>query len=275
VKIILHPELSDYQIDLLLRYADPTYRLSRGEWPDFLRAIDLLALSGVKWGEQSYSFRGFYTAFVDKVYATTFLAELVGLQDLTTGSGLIRAYSDHIKADLATLGLKTKGTLEERCLLVFCLYWWTSFGKGYLYEVEIFRDLDEAGITFVPHDLLQEGERFSPYDLAVCGLRGDVKTSTYFLQIVPAVEQYVDFYITRLYHVEQRQWRRVVIMTLKGWQVIDGATVPAPFERILERFPAVVEFTVHGQSFVAVEYSHWKEKVRAWQSQEEKKKNAP
>jgi hypothetical protein len=76
VKIILHPELSDYQIDLLLRYADPTYRLSRGEWPDFLRAIDLLALSGVEWGEQSYSFRGFYTAFVDKVYATTFLAEL-------------------------------------------------------------------------------------------------------------------------------------------------------------------------------------------------------
>jgi hypothetical protein len=67
--------------------------------------------------------------------------------------------------------------------LAYCLYFWESFAAGYAFEVEIFRDLSASGIRFKAHDIRTRRSRLSPYDLEIMGLRGDVKTSFYFLYV--------------------------------------------------------------------------------------------
>lgn len=52
---------------------------------------------------------------------------------------------------------------------------------GYAFEVEIYRDLKNSGIDFQAHDIRKRVSRFSAYDLKVLNLKGDIKTSLYFL----------------------------------------------------------------------------------------------
>lgn len=50
-------------------------------------------------------------------------------------------------------------------------------------EVAVYRDLEQAGIAFQAHDLRRREERFTSYDVIVFGQEGDIKASTYFLNV--------------------------------------------------------------------------------------------
>ncbi len=169
------------------------------------------------------------------------------------------------------LGLSLAGTRAERLLLAHCLYWWNSFGKGYLYEVTIFRDLRATGIRFVGHDLRHREERLSPSDLVVLGHHGDIKTSTYFLHVTRTFPLRHDFYITRLFEVGKRKWHDAVILKPSFWMEINGEPQLGSIEETLRFFPQAVLVEVHNVQLIVVSYEYWKQKVKIRQQQEGRK----
>jgi hypothetical protein len=275
VNIVLNPRLSEEQIHLIIKYADTSYLLSREEWLELLKAIDLLGGSGLEYQGRWYTFTSFYSRFIDKVYATLFLRDLVNLEDVTIqGTSLLQSYSSWILNTLATLGVTEAVTRSERCLLSFCIYWWTSFGKGYIREIIIFRDLEQSRIHFVAHDLTAEEARFAPHNLIISGMRGDVKTSTYFLHTARALAQQNDFYITRLYDAKRRQWLDVVFMAPQTWQIINGETTESTLEYLPEILPSAAHIRVGRKQFVVIGYEDWKGKIKAMQATKEGSEHA-
>ena len=83
-----------------------------------------------------------------------------------------------IAADLTQAHLFQPGRPATRLLLAHCLYWWRSFTVGYALEIEIQRNLQESGIEFEAHDLLQREERLFPYDILVSGFKRGIKNDT-------------------------------------------------------------------------------------------------
>ncbi|MCI0485831.1 MAG: hypothetical protein L0229_04435 [Blastocatellia bacterium] len=130
---------------------------------------------------QTRRFAAFYDEFAEDRYAARFIEALQGLTDVEAdGLTLVSDFAERVLTDLEQAGVPSAGSVGERRLIAFCHYWWTSFGKGYVREVTVFRDLTAAGIAFDAHDLSDKRQRFSPYDLTVSGWRGDIKTSTLF-----------------------------------------------------------------------------------------------
>ncbi|MFQ6044180.1 MAG: hypothetical protein ACE5PV_25275 [Candidatus Poribacteria bacterium] len=231
-----------------------------------MKAIDLLGSSGLEYQGRWYTFTSFYSRFIDKVYATSFLRDLVNLDDVAaTGTALLQSYSSRILSTLEDFGVTEAITRGERCLLSFCIYWWTSFGKGYIREVIIFRDLEQSRIHFVAHDLTAEYARFAPHNLIISGMRGDVKTSTYFLHTARVLAQQNDFYITRLYDAKRRQWLDVVFMTPQTWRIINGETIESTLEHLPEILPSATHIRVGRNQFVVIGYEYWKRKIKAMQ----------
>lgn len=104
-------------------------------------------------------------------------------EDLSVeGSRLAAQYARQIRPVLQSAGLLKRDVPYSVLLQGYCLYWWQSFARGYAFEVTIMRDLFADGIDFKMHDVRSKVERFSPADLTVLDLLGDIKTSIYFLQ---------------------------------------------------------------------------------------------
>ena len=158
-------------------------------------------------------------------------------------------------------GFYQKGQAESRWLLIFCLYWWSAFALGYAFEVEIFRDLQAAGVEFFGHDITNREERLSPFDLTVMGLRGDVKYSTWFLTVENARTEGLDFFITQLYDENGAHWLRVVLLTPVARQLIGGVTVPASSAEPLPALPSAI-----AAQLALVRYDEWKACVRTLQT---------
>lgn len=148
------------------------------------------------------------------------------------------------------------------------IYWWQSFSRGYTFELFIMRDLLAGGIEFQMHDIRQPAERYSPADLIVLALLGDIKTSIYFLQEPSANKLPNDFYITRLYE-KGRKRTLVVFQKPAAWEVIEGGvTEPGTLGTILELLPTPIEIERRGIMLIVVEYETWKQMVRQKQSGE-------
>lgn len=141
-----------------------------------------------------------------------------------------------------------------------------SFAKGYSLEIAVFNDLRKSGISFESHDLSNPKERFSKHDLKVGSYCGDIKASTYFLEVARSFPLRMDFYIVRLYRTEARAWRWAVLLSPAFWREINGEPVHAPLEDALIYFPKPVYFEVKKTPLIAVEYAVWKQKVRAFQA---------
>lgn len=221
----------------------------------------------------SQTFAQFYQEVFDRPYSSALLAELLLLDDVE-GEGALRAeeMGKQAAASLSALGLgglQETLTVEQRLLLAYCLYWWGAFAKGYITEIAVFRDLKQSGIVFQAHDLRQAAERFSPDDLTVSGLRGDIKSSTYFLHTARHFPLRHDFYITALFDAQSRQRRRVVMMQADAWDKIDGDTQAAELAQAAALLPQPVAINVKGQRLIVVEYNLWKEKIRAFQTRGE------
>ena len=264
--INLHPQFTETYQRVVLKYLQSPRALSKAEWKEVLTAFDLLALCIVTRKGKRQTFKRFYEEEIDKKYASPFISNLLDMEYVESESAK-RAFAvmEQAKKDLEGMGLREPLTMEQRLLLAFCIYWWGSFAKGYITEIAIFRDLEKEGIQFQPHDLLSQEERFSPWDLAVEGMKGDIKSSTYFLQITRSFPLQHDFYITNLFHPRKRQLLRAVIMKELVWNEINGETVPTTLEFSFSVFPGAAEISVRGQKLIVVEYELWKAKIKSLQ----------
>jgi len=175
---------------------------------------------------------------------------------------IARAVVEHFQNQ----GFFQPGIVETYYLLAFCLYRWWNFARGYIFEVNIFRDLEQSGIVFAAHDLSKPGERYSDFDLIVLGLKGDIKRLLYFLDDLARMPLAHDFYLTRLFHPQTRRPLLIAVMTKRAWDKIDGDTVIVPMEEAAWHLPKVVQADVQDITLFIADYNFWKGKVRAKQA---------
>jgi hypothetical protein len=185
---VLNVELSDdvtgARRALVLRYLGEAERFSLTEWVTLLEAFTVLGRSRAGFEKEVVTFQEFYDRYVDQAYSERFITDLLAEINVTVRAPAIQAgYARHIYQQLRNAPFSLGGTPETVCLLSYCLYWWASFARGYAFEVEIFRDLETAGIDFAAHDLQIREQRFSPCDLIVRGMTEDIKNTTYFLYV--------------------------------------------------------------------------------------------
>jgi hypothetical protein len=266
--IRLNPHLTTRHIIALRHYLSEMKPLTSKQWRTLFEAIDLLSASTVRFRGQEYGFSQFYAEFIDRVHAGPFLDQLYRMGNIRTeGERLRAAVARSIVQWLKANGLDAARTEGAEFLLIFSLYWWTSFCRGYMFELIVFRDLEASGIQFVPHDPRLREERYAPNDFYLGKFRGDVKSSIYFLKNLVALQPTVDLYISRLYDSQRRRYRWVVFMKEQVWKRINGDTIPGTVPQALDLFPQVVSFTIRGQAWVLAEYKMWKAKVLQFQAQ--------
>ena len=131
---------------------------------------------------------------------------------------------------------------------------------GYAFEVEIYRDLTNSGVHFQAHDIRDRAARYSAYDLQILNLKGDIKTSLYFLYTTRSRGVTHDFYITRFYEGKQQR-TLVVLMQPYAWNLINGDTIKALLEEATQQFPLPVMVKIEDRPIVIMEHNVWKERV--------------
>lgn len=268
--IALVTTITERQRELLVRYAARPRSIRPFEWREALTVFDKIGDSRLLHGGQHYTFSAFYNNFVEDCYADSFLKDLNALTDIEVeGFSLLEEYSSKVLSELEQAGVRLTGNVEERCLIAFCHYWWTSFSKGYIREVAIFRDLQASGVSFEAHDLMDKRQRFKSFDLTVSSWRGDIKTSTYFLHVRRSFPLTSDFYIVVLYDEVTRQKLNIVMMKPDLWEKINGPTTSCELCNVARHFPKPVQVTVRGKNLVVVSYSTWKKLILCMQQREE------
>lgn len=269
VRITLPPNLTARHLRVVLKYFEKTNRLSAREWKVALEAFDVLGKGTVAIGRQRMSFRQVYDRYVDRQYADDFIAQLMVLEDLEADAELLQQkIAFDMLARLEREGLYHEEVAGSEYLAAYCLYWWTSFARGYRFELTIFRDLRSSGIVFTAHDLRKRTERRSPYDLVVLRQLGDIKSTTYFLHSARTLPLNCDFYITRLYDPRRRCYLSVVVMTEVAWRALNGEVATVSLETAAGFFPKPVQIVLEGRRFVIAPYDLWKQKVKQRQQEE-------
>lgn len=233
----------------------------REAWQLAIEAFDILGQATLHTPEHTKSFQTLYMEMVDEKYAQPYLQELLALKSVLLESPELWArYARQI-----SLELKQRDWLPlvgGRTLLAYFLYWWGSFARGYAFEVEVFRNLEENGVVFEAHDLTSPVERFSPYDLVVNELTGDIKTSLYFVQLARHFS--VDFFIVRL-HIKRKTMTIAVLLRPEAWESLNGDTVAGTWDNFTHKWPHPVRIRQSGYDVVAIEYEEWKRRVLHWQ----------
>jgi len=223
VEIALPAGFSPEHAAALGQYLRSETRLDRAQWKLIWDATDILRQATVTLEGRTQIFARLYDDLVDRVYADPFIEALYRFDDVPRQAEHRRAkVARQIVANLREAGYYDRAVPESQLLLVFCLYWWQSFTKGYAFEVEVLRDLEATGIPHQAHDLRDRQARLAPFDLMVMGFRGDVKTSTYFFAVERGKGLLHDFYITRLWKRQTRHWQEVVILKPDFWTARPG-----------------------------------------------------
>jgi hypothetical protein len=254
---------------LVLKYlTSGRQSLTLPEWKQVLDGFDLLHLAHVEIKGIVHTFRQLYTVHVAQPFADLFINELLLLENVSHEHQALRARIAHRIVDrLRQAKLRQYGVTESNFLLAYCLYFWESFASGYAFEVEIYRDLTNSGVAFQAHDIRDREARYSAYDLQVMNLRGDIKTSLYFLYAARSRKLAHDFYVTRFYEGRrQRTW--VVIMQPFAWEKINGDTIQSLLEEATQQFPSPVMVQIEDKPVVIMEYNVWKERVLQRQHRE-------
>ena len=251
--------------EVLTIYLTDSRLLRSAEWKTVYEAVDVLEHAEIVYPEGRWRFRQLYNYHIDQLFADLYLDKLLLLDDIPSQNpALVAMFARQIRTTLEQAGLLHRDVPDNWLLLAYCIYWWQSFTRGYVFEVEIIRDLEASGVKFQAHDLRSHSYDFGRYssaDLIVLGLAGDIKTSTYFLKFQPSHEITNDFYITRLY---QRGRERTLVVFQKplAWKKINGAVVYegklADIQKIL---PHPLRLQQDHVTLVVVDYDLWKQKV--------------
>lgn len=262
-------EFTQKHHDALMTYLTDSRSLDTVVWQHLFHGIDLLDTAQVSTPSVTQTFRQVYGELIERPFANQYIQQLLETKDVMAESPALSANSARqIRPILQEAGFWKREVPSSILLQGYCLYWWQSFSRGYTFELFIMRDLLAGGIEFQMHDIRQPAERYSPADLIVLNLLGDIKTSIYFLQEPSANKLPNDFYITRLYE-KGRERTLVVFQKPAAWEVIEGgATKPGTLETILELLPTPIEIEQRGIMLIVVEYETWKQMVRHKQSGE-------
>lgn len=235
----------------------------REAWAKAFEAFDLLDQAVLVTAQGYFTFRALYQRIVDRQMADNYLGELLTLRDLEQQSpALWSRFARQIVSEFRQRGWRRSDVPEARLLLSYLLYWWGAFARGYAFEVEVFRDLRSSGVQFQAHNLLDHQQRYSPSDLTVSGMAGDVKTSIYFVQAATPLVH--DFYIVRLF-AQGHTRTLVVFLKSAAWDIIDGDTVPGHLGTIVDQLPDPVRIRHCGQELVVVDYDEWKRRILSLQ----------
>jgi hypothetical protein len=268
IRITLPTDLTADHLRAVLKYFERADRLSPNEWKLVFAAFDALGKAELAIGRRRLSFRQFYEREVDRRWADSFITRLTTDSEAEV-EALQQKTAFEIIGKLEQDGIYHEDVAGSEYLAAYCLYWWTSFARGYRFEMSIFRDLQAAGIDFQAHDLRVRTQRRSPYDLVVLGRLGDIKITTYFLHSARSLPLKSDFYITRLYHPRRRRYVQIVILTEETWHDLDDAVAKASLETAAEFFPEPAQIVFEGQSLIVVTFDLWKDKVRRRQQEED------
>jgi hypothetical protein len=243
-------------------------RLQKEQWLQLREVMTVLVRSLVTITGHTRTFERFYYEEIDIPYAESFLARLVTCENVERNGAKMQAeIARAVVGRFQNQGFFQPGIVETYYLLAFCLYRWWNFARGYIFEISIFRDLEQSGIVFAAHDLNKPGERYSDCDLILLGLKGDIKRSLYFLDDLASTPLAHDFYLTRLFHPKTRHPLLVAVMTKRVWDKINGDVVIIPMEETAWYLPTiVVQADVQGITLFIADYDLWKKKVRAKQA---------
>lgn len=263
------PEFTQKHHDALMTYLTDSRSLNTAVWQHLFQGINLLDVAQVSTPTITQNFRQVYGELIERPFANQYIQQLLETKNVMAESPALSAnFARQIRPILQEAGLWRREGPSSILLQGYCLYWWQSFSRGYTFELFIMRDLLAGGIEFQMHDIRHPAERYSPADLIVLNLLGDIKTSIYFLQEPTTSKLPNDFYITRLYE-KGRERTLVVFQKPAAWDVIDGgATEPGTLETILELLPTPIEIEQRGIMLIVVEYETWKQMVRQKQSGE-------
>ena len=289
IQIILSENVTTEQCRAVRLYLDDVNQLSSRDWRTALEGFDSLRSSVVCIDGEKFTFEIFYKLFVEQRYTDQFIQRIYNEPNLEqTGRRIQASIAREILHRLSEEGLSSRHIVNSEYLASYLLYWWAAFAKGYLFELSIFRDLESTGIQFVAHDIRTRQGRFSPSDLFVEGLAGDIKNTTYFLYSSRSFPLTNDFYITRLYDEKQRKYLPIVIMKPAAWQFINGDILPCSFQEAANFLPQTVQVDFEGaringlrplrvegsatyvdqegrlrltEGLVVVDYNVWKQKI--------------
>lgn len=268
-RIDIESDLESRHQQALLRYLTGESKLSLADWLDLMEAVDMLAKSRVLFDDQAWTFAQVYSEWVDRRYADEFLRTIVGIGDLDQAALAQQAsVARQLVQDLNQTAGFDRRDVACQLLLVYCLFWWHAFARGYLFEVHIFRDLTASGIEFAGHDITDRTARQSPYDLVVSGMRGDIKYSTYFLSAETLGRLQSDFFITRAYDSTTREWVTIVMHRPETWQRIDGETQAGTVQELPALLPTPIRIQIGALHLFVISYEEWKRRIRDLQARE-------
>lgn len=229
-------------------------------------AIDLLRCSYVRFKNQNISFTIFFNKFIDPVFTNNFIKIIIDSKDVyATGRILKKKVLAEIRIKFIAEKWYRNDLPESRFLILFCLYWWNAIAIGYMFEIEVFRDLKNSGIKFKAHDLLKESERYSFADLTVSEMNGDIKSSTYFFTLVQSSKLFHDFYITRFYDKNTLKYHWFVISRSEHYQKINGEADLIIFPNWPINFLKPIKFKFKSNWWYAIAYNNWKNKLLIYQ----------
>jgi hypothetical protein len=248
--------------DALFAYLVDARNLATADWQQIYTGVDLLNKAQIVTPEATRTFRQVYDEFIGRPFANRYIEQLLETNNVIAESPRVTAqFARQINPILRKAGLLKPNVPYSVLLQGYCLYWWQSFTRGYAFEVYIMRDLTDSGIKFQMHDVRNWVERYSPADLTVLGLFGDIKTSVYFLQWQKQNRMSNDFYITRLYE-KGRERTLVVFQKPDAWDTIEGGTtMPGTLETVLDLLPTPVQIKLRDIILIVVDYETWKQMV--------------
>lgn len=264
IEIILPSTFTQSDSDILAQYLREGHRLSWQDWQALARVMDKLKHGQVWFQDRQHTFHRFYEQMVDRPYAGPFLDQLYDLTDVApAGQGLWATYAKEVTQWLRQTGFQDVQTDYAGYLVAYCLYWWSAFARGHIFELFIFRDLEASGVDFSPHDPRLLSERYARHDLVIGEWRGDVKLSFYFLGETEAPP--LDFYITRVYDRLQHIYQIVVLTKMSVWRQIDGDTLPGQLATALSHLPHPIRLHLGHLIWVLSTFKNWKRQIRIWQ----------
>ena len=268
-RILLPAEFQDIHRQAALAWVRRGHEFSREEWQVAIRAFDLLKEAAVVTQQDILPFPAVYYRYVDKPHADAFIQTLLNADEIeSSGVQAWAEVAEGIPQQLRLVGLAPAHQPSTRLLIAYCLYLWYAFAYGYIFEVEVLRDLAQSGIQFTAHEFTSRQGRMSPWDLEVLGFRGDIKRSLLFLHTLRGRRLPYTFYIVSLTQAH-RSRKLVVMMRQTMWNVIDGETILTTLSNLINVLPATARVRVSGVEVIVADYALWKGLVFQRQSARE------
>lgn len=270
-QILLPTAFQDLHRRCVLAWVQRGHEFRRHEWQIAIRAFDLLKEAAVMTPKGIFPFSNVYRRHIERPYADAFIQTLLEADEVEkAGINVWAKIARRIPSILRQAGLTSAHEPETRLLEAHCLYWWYSFTRGYIFEVEILQDLERSGIQFKAHSLTSRSGRLSAWDLEVLGFRGDIKRSLLFLQTRRGRHLPYAFYIVRLSQTKTSR-TLVVMMRPVMWNTIDGNTVLTNLDHLPAILPYTARISLDNIDIIVADYDIWKGLVYQLQSDENKK----